>query len=494
MTSGTSGANKPVGANKPGAKASDQARQIASQVSGQVPNQAAGPASSQASAPVAGPVVEPVAGQAPARTPVRSDPRVLGFSAHAALAFMAMGAIVMVAAGYVYWIFEMDGAATGYSGSAILYRLILIVILMLFIPFTAMSFYFIRRDVRRRELRENCRALGLDYEHYYQIYKRETREAHFLYAVCFTSVITMLGLTAIFLGKELRLDEGANLLLMGVFTGEDPSRIEAAQTGPLLFFGMAFLGAYLWGLQNILHRYFTNDLVPGVYYGLGTRMIFSAIIALIIYHLLPDAGSGEEELGSGLLPALAFLIGMFPQRALQYMTEKVNVLSRPTDIRNRELPLELIQGISVSDKLRLKEEGLESCYDLANSDFIQLLFTTPFQPLELVDWQLQARLVLFFGDSVDELRVHGVRTISELKLIDDATAQELAEKTHATKTAIDIARRRAKADQAVEFLESLREPLVTGGCIKKGTLADQEGPKRKPAAKQAGDGERQAAE
>ena len=468
MTSGTTGA---------GSKAPDQARQISSRISGQAMGQTAG----QAASPTAG----------------RSDPRVLGFSAHAALALMAVGAVAMVAAGYLYWNYEMQGPATGYSGSAILYRLILIVILMLFIPFTAMSFYFIRRDVRRRELREHCRALELDYEHYYQIYKRETREAHFLYAVCFTSVVTMLGLTAIFLGKELRLDEGANLLLMGVFTGSDPSKIEAMQTGPLLFSGMAFLGAYLWGLQNILHRYFTNDLVPGVYYGLGTRMIFSAIIALIIYHLLPDAG-GDEEMGSGLLPAVAFLIGMFPQRALQYMTEKVNVLSRPNDVTSRELPLELIQGISVSDKLRLKEEGVESCYDLANCDFIQLLFTTPFQPLELVDWQLQARLVMFFGDSVDELREHGVRTISELKMIDDTTAQELAEKTHATKTAIDIARRRAKADQAIEFLESLREPLVTGGCIKKGKLAEQAAERRKAAAKhnakEAEDDELQAAE
>jgi len=450
MTSGTSGA---------GAKASDQARQISAQLT---------------------------------RT---SDPKVLGFSANAALAIMAVGAIAMVVAGYLYWIWEMKGAATAYSGSAILYRLILIVILMLFIPFTAMSFYFIRRDVRRRELRENCRALGLDYEHYYHIYKRETREAHFLYAVCFTSVVTMLGLTAIFLGKELRLDHGANLLLMGIFTGSDPSKILAMQTGPLLFFGMAFLGAYLWGLQNILHRYFTNDLVPGVYYGLGTRMIFAGIIALIIYHLLPDAGgASEDEMGSGMLPAVAFLIGMFPQRALQYLTEKVNVLSRPTTIQNRELPLELIQGISVNDKLRLKEEGVESCYDLANSDFIQLLFTTPFQPLELVDWQLQARLVMFFGESVDELREHGVRTISELKLIDDATAQELADKTHATKTAIDIARRRSKGDEAIEFLESLREPLVTGGCIKKGIETGPAPKEREAAAKGASGEERQAAE
>lgn len=397
------------------------------------------------------------------------DPRVLGFSANAALLAMTLGAVLLVVAGYFYWDRVLQPTTPDYASPAILYRLILIVILMLFIPFTAMSFYFVRRDVRRRELRENCRALGLDYEHYYHIYKRETREAHFLYAVCFTSVITMLGLTAILLGKELKLDEGANLLLMGVFVGDEPAKIEASQTGPLMFFGMAFLGAYLWGLQNILQRYFTNDLVPGVYYGLGTRMIFSAVIALIIFHLLPDAGE-EENIGSGMLPALAFLIGMFPQRALQYMTEKVSILSSPSNVQSQELPLELIQGISVSDKLRLKEEGVESCYDLANSDFVHLLFTTPFQPLELVDWQLQSRLVVFFGARVDDLRQHGIRTITELKMLDEATAQELVEKTHVTKMAIDIARRRAADDHGIDFLESLRKPLLSGGCIKKEAL------------------------
>ncbi len=397
-------------------------------------------------------------------------PTVLGFSANAALAAMTFGAFALVIAGYFYWDGVLQPTAPEYSSPAILYRLILVVILMLFIPFTAMSFYFVRRDVRRRELREHCRTLELNYEHYYHIYKRETRSAHFLYAVCFTSVITILGLTAILLGKELKLDEGANLLLMGVFTGADPKDVGALQTGPLLFFGTAFLGAYLWGLQNILHRYFTNDLVPGVYYGLGTRMIFSAVIALIIFHLLPEAGS-EDNIGTGTLPALAFLIGMFPQRALQYMTEKVNILSSPTNIKSRELPLELIQGISVNDKLRLKEEGVESSYDLANADFVQLLFTTPFRPLELVDWQLQARLIVFFGSSVDELRDHGVRTIAELKMLDDATAQELAEKTHATKTAIEMARRRAAEDHGVEFLESLRKLLLSGSGIKKEDLA-----------------------
>ncbi len=402
------------------------------------------------------------------------EPTILGLRAKMALAILAVIAIALVLIGYMFWGLDPARLPQAAVNAPIVFRLCVIVVLTLFMPFTAVSYYLVRRDVRRRQLREDCRALGLDYEHYYHIYKRETRENHFLYAVCFTSIVTLLGLTAILLGMELGLNKEPNLLLLGAFESRDRAAVETYQAGPLLFFGMAFLGAYLWGLQHILHRYHTSDLVPGVYYGLGTRMIFAAFIALMIYHMLPDlessSGDGGAVAGS-FLPALAFMIGIFPQRALQYITDRINTIVRPREVKAQEIALELIQGISVNDRMRLSEEGIESCYDLASAEFVQLLFTTPFQPLELVDWQLQARLVLYFGNSIEELRLHGIRTISELKMLDDSTAQELAEKTSATKNVINVARIRAKEEGAIEFLECLRRRLVTGGAIKRRELS-----------------------
>src|SRR3546814_19710756 len=65
------------------------------------------------------------------------------------------------------------------------------------------------------------------------------------------------------------------------------------------------------------------------------------------------------------------------------------------------------------------------------------------------------------------MREHGVLTISDLKMLDDATALELAEKTSATKSAVEMARRRSRQDGSVEFLESLRCTLVAGQAPKK---------------------------
>lgn len=394
-----------------------------------------------------------------------NEPTVLGVRPKPALVLLILAAGVLTVGGYAWWAAGAANGAWPNFSAPVVYRVGVVVVLMLFMPFTAVSFYVVRRDVRRRQLREDCRALGLDYEHYYHIYKRETRESHFLYAVCFTSVVTLVGLTAVMLGIELELNKTPNLLLLGAFEATSPEAIESYQTGTLLFFGMAFLGAYLWGLQHILHRYYTSDLLPGVYYGLGTRMIFAAIIALMVYHMLPDVadpGGGESGIASSFLPALAFMIGIFPQRALQYLTDRLNTILSPTEERAREVPLELIQGISVNDRLRLAEEGIESCFDLANAEFVQLLFTTPYQPLELIDWQLQARLVLDFGKIAEQLREHGVRTISDLKRLDDTAALELSERTGATKSAVEMARRRAQQDGSVDFLEALRRTLIAG--------------------------------
>src|SRR3546814_4518383 len=74
--------------------------------------------------------------------------------------------------------------------------------------------------------------------------------------------------------------------------------------------------------------------------------------------------------------------------------------------------------------------------------------------------------LMYFGKSAETMREHGIRTITDLKMLDDAGAVELAEKSSATKSAASMARRRAQQDGAVEFLESPRCTLVAGHAIK----------------------------
>src|SRR3546814_19030440 len=112
-------------------------------------------------------------------------------------------------------------------------------------------------------------------------------------------------------------------------------------------------------------------------------MIFAAIVALMVYHMLPDVadpGGGESGIASSFLPALAFMIGIFPQRALQYLTHRLHTILSPTEERAREVPLELLHGLPVNDRLRIAEEGIEYCFALAIPEILTFLCTTPTHP------------------------------------------------------------------------------------------------------------------
>jgi hypothetical protein len=397
------------------------------------------------------------------------------FWAIAALIVLILGTLLAFRFGtevrdlVLYWL-GLVGAApvADYEGGGIVYRMLSIVILSLFIPFTALSYIFARRRVRKRELQEACRMLEIDYSHYAGNYNRETRDTHFLYAVMFTFVVTILGLTAVILGAELNLHKGLNLLLRGPINGASDLSHERYQLDYLLFFGLAFLGAYLWGLQEIIRRYFANDLVPGVYYTLGVRMIFAAIVALLVYHIIGGFDDGvlgtnlPENVGGTILPLVAFVIGIFPQRALQYFTDRISMFTRTKDAAANEVPLELVQGISVNNRMRLREEGIESCFDLAHADFVRMLFTTPFPAKQLIDWIMQAKLCVFFPDKLDDLRQYGIRCVEQLRLIDQGTQDTLntlASDTKLTHSALQFAKRDVDSDKAVDQLLTFRERL-----------------------------------
>ena len=487
---------------------------------------------------------------------------------------------------YVNQLVEMSGE--WYDQRAVFYRVSAIIVFTLFIPFTAVSYFYSRRRERERELREDFNMLKLNYPYYVEVYSKDNRPIHFFLAAGFASIVTVLGLIAVLLGDELGLDVGPNLLLGGAFVESHDKRpeLEAAGRGPiaiivppptikpagsrpvvsgpagteageqsetpprgaslegesaagqsatqnddpdrgddadaqqaprpsqaeaqqpeapdeeqtsvqrnsLMFFGIAFLGAYLWGLQQIIIRYFRNDLVPGVYYNLGVRMIFAAIIALLIYQMIHafglDPAGGRAGFGTGILPAMAFLIGIFPQRALRYMTERVDLFSSATQSGVRTIPLETIQGITVDDKLRLVEVGIDTVSDLANADVIRLLFSTPYTTNQLIDWQLQAKLCVLVGEDIRELQAHAVRTARDLKYFTEEggrSLEVLAEETKITKNTILAAHRSISEDGGVTMLIKLYDRVNSVDNLRKSTTEPtDEMPEGHPDSQQAG--------
>ena len=89
---------------------------------------------------------------------------------------------------------------------------------------------------------------------------------------------------------------------------------------------------------------------------------------------------------------------------MRWLTDRLPIFSSEADASVRRLPLEMIQGIEVHDRLRPEEEGIDSCYDLATADFVPLMLKTTCGARQLIDWILQAKLCVYFAEAVKDLR------------------------------------------------------------------------------------------
>lgn len=331
------------------------------------------------------------------------------------------------------------------------------VLLYEFLPVTALSFHRFGRERTRLEVERLMDALGLDGTYKGAFFEKRSGY-HFLIAVSFASLVTAAGLLLLAFGDML----GDHLIPSAVLVGEedDPAtRIVFPRAGSGLIMGMGFIGAYVWGVLALARRYFLSDLHPGVYYGLSTRMIAAAIIALVIYNAAQaltgaDSGEGPTGITAMIWPALAFMIGAFPQRGIQWLSARLPMF-RDRKPPRQEAPLEMIQGLTAYDRMRLEEEDIDSCFDLANADLVPLALRTPYSARFLKDWILQAKLCEAFGEGVADLRQRGIRTITDLTEWDEEELRALAKETSLTEAALLKTRAAVVDNRELELLESV---------------------------------------
>jgi hypothetical protein len=333
----------------------------------------------------------------------------------------------------------------------LLVKLILLVALFLFLPLTALTYYVFRRHRRRCEIERIFSVLNIDVP-YRKAFEEGQPGRYFLGAVTYTSLIAGIGLVLLFLGRDFGLTEFPSVMWR---------EVEFPQEGSALVCGMAFLGAYLWGMQYIYRRYTQNDLVPAVYYAFSMRMVLATVTALVLYNAAGALAGGDSGGGitANIWPALALLIGMFPQRGLDWLNERIPLFASKNDPSVRAAPLEMIEGVTIEDRIRLQEVGIDTCYDLATADFVPLILKTPYGARELVDWILQAKLCVCFGAAVKELREHSVRTVVELARLKPAEIEMLATDTTLTRSALQRARESVDIDPEIKRLQNVSQQL-----------------------------------
>lgn len=330
-------------------------------------------------------------------------------------------------------------------------KLVVVVVLYLFLPLTAVTYFFFRHDRRRREVERVFELIQINPE-YRKAYEEEKPGRYFFLAVVYASTLAAIGLALFAFGSELGLK----------FPTIDWRGAKFPEKGSELICGMAFFGAYLWGLQYIHRRYTLNDLIPAAYYGLCTRMLLAPVVALVLYNAAGAIGGIGDQKGGitpNIWPALALLLGMFPQRGIDWLTSRVPFLATPADPTVRPAPLEMVEGITIDDRLRLQESGIDTCYDLATADFVPLILRTPFGARELTDWIFQAKLVVCFGDAVKALRRNGIRTVVDLLRLDTTEMDALAVETPLTRSGLHRAHEAVKNDPEIERLQKFGRKL-----------------------------------
>lgn len=324
-----------------------------------------------------------------------------------------------------------------------------VIVLSSFLPLTALSYNLFRRDRSTLEINRILDLLKVDsdYRNVFVVAESHKFAEHLqlFWAVTYATFISCIGLSILLLAPQIGFIEFPTVEVL-----------HFPQPGSRLIFGMAFLGAYVWGLHYIFQRYSLNDLVSTVYYSLGIRMLLASLTALVMYNAT-DAllGSESGDVMATLWPALAFLIGMFPRSGLRWLMARVPMLASEEHPSVRRAPLTMIEGIGGYDSLRLEELGIDTCYDLATADFVPLILKTPYSARQLVDWILQAKLCACFGEGVKDLRTNGLRTIIDLKGLENDDLEELAAETSLTRSALRNAKDAVRADLEIKRLQRI---------------------------------------
>lgn len=331
-------------------------------------------------------------------------------------------------------------------------------------PLTAVSFLLVRRSKKASEFARVVNLLGIATDHAEFARNRVAEQyaaTDFRLPVIFVWLICLLGFVSLLFGANLVSESGhegkINFLLTGIAHLET-KEMQMLRVDSMVVMSIAFLGAFIWSAQNILYRLSAGDLAPSVYFNSGLRMILAPVLSVMILHLVTGVET-LKVLHAGF-PAIAFLVGWFPDRALLFLQEQYSAIFRDTR-RANSLPLSMIEGIGPFDRARLSDLGISDAQNLANANFIELVVRTAFSPIQIIDWIGQAQLYIYFGDEVLSLRKHQVRTVFDMIPVgrDPEILEKLAAATSINATGIRLFCERQTKEPGVEQLLSFQRRL-----------------------------------
>ena len=332
-------------------------------------------------------------------------------------------------------------------------RVILVVVVSGFIPFTAMSFFMVIIPRKEKEFTKSILEMGISTS-------RTVREsysvAQFIFPVLFAFLI-FFGFIAAFAfgGSESEFKD--NIFLSGPFFGVENRAVVSQSFGVLAW---AFAGGFLYASYNIIRRLVAYDLSPNVYYSAGTRILLASAVALVLSFLIGSETSDNNVISfKASLAAVAFLAGIFPQRILNYLVRRYQEFMSGESVTDKSLGLYNIEGISIYHKERLEEIGIDNAQNLATASLTKLIAETPYDARQLLDWIGQAKLVCYVKDDIHRLRAIGIRSVFDLLKgqKDRVVLRELADSVGLETPILEVVHGQVRDDRGIIALYNFQE-------------------------------------
>ncbi len=315
----------------------------------------------------------------------------------------ASGVLVGLVLAAIVAIFALSGRRLWNVESVIISVIVLTGLLGIY-PLAYLAYLGLRGESERERLIDDFGLLGLeDKDKIEQTVKN-------LYRTVFNPVQYLVFILLILLFSVI--------VVLAFFHRERLAFIDARAV-ELAFF--AYLGAYVFSVQELIRRFNTKDLLPQVYSAILGRMILAVTITFVgavIIELsvsdLTQAGAESESAIPAWSAILAFVIGIFPRRGMSWFSRRTENVLQTAGRAQDERPLAHIIGISPLHAARLTEMGIDDAQNLATADLRRLLLTTQFDTQQVVNWVDQAILYIKVGDLVDRFRDAKIGTFHEL--------------------------------------------------------------------------------
>ncbi|HEX4409002.1 MAG TPA: hypothetical protein VH206_09530 [Xanthobacteraceae bacterium] len=293
--------------------------------------------------------------------------------------------------------------------------------------------------------------------------------------VFFCSVMTYFG-ADIFIH-----DSTPSYVLGGAFAtsgAPDAASLVRYQSQTVFIGAMAFLGAYIWTIDNLVMRINNYDTSPITFYFLSCRILTACLVAGIARHMVEALplhnvinNDGNPPVPVGLA-VLGFLIGWKPTlwinelfvRAADFFKQRMPGQKMPeANNMPQDMTLSMIQGLLDEKIARLIELDIDNCQKLACENAILIWLRTPYNLDLIVDWIGQAQLSLLFApDQLDSLRKKGVRDIfcyAEM-LPNDAARQQIQAISGIPGEIAEQHRVTLAADPKFQKLDELRKAIM----------------------------------